>query len=107
MLHGAFKPKKANAAGFRIVEIGSDKFPINVMEMAPIDSTIWEKKACFDSLSTAMYNHIDNISTPDLITTVSSEIPMDTITAFIEADTFRKGIMENILMLLTSRGWYF
>ena len=78
MLHGALTPKKATASSVKIVEIGTDKYPISVMEIASIDGKIWEKKACFDSISTVMYNHIDNLSTLDLITAVSSEVHMET-----------------------------
>lgn len=107
MLQGSIKPKKVTAAGYKIVEIGSDKFPVNVMDMASIDTTIWEKKFCFDSLSTAMYDHINNLSMPDLISTVSPEVHMDTTTAFVESDAVNKDIMESIFDVANLMGLVF
>ena len=71
MLQGALKSKPTTVVGFKIVEIGTEKLPVSIMDMVSIDGTIWEKKACFDCLASAMYNHIDNISTPDLLTVVA------------------------------------
>ena len=59
-----------------------------------------------------MCKHIDNLSTPDLITTVYSELPIDTNAAFVEADNVKKDIMDGIfsvsnltgLALLNSNG---
>ena len=96
MIHRSLNLKKGTVTGFNIVEIRIHNLPVGIMEMVSIDGIIWEKKACFDSLFTAMYNHIDNLSTLNLITTVSSEVHMDNATLFIEADAVKKNIMESI-----------
>ena len=82
MIQGALQPKNVTVTVFKIVEIGTDKLPVSILEIASINATLWEKKAYFDSLSKAMSNHIDNLSTLDLITTVTSEVHIDTTAAF-------------------------
>ena len=42
MLQGALKPKKTTVAGFKIVEIGTDKLPVSVLEMVSINKTVWK-----------------------------------------------------------------
>ena len=43
-----------------------------------------------------MRSHIDNISTPDLITVVASEIPLNTTTVFVEANVVENDIMDTV-----------
>ena len=43
-----------------------------------------------------MKSHIYNLSTPDLITVIVFKIPIDTTTAFVEANAVKKHIMDNV-----------
>ena len=54
-----------------------------------------------------MRNHIDNLSTPDLITTVSSEAPIDTTASFVETEDVKKDIMNGIFSVSNLMGLAF
>ena len=112
MLQGAIETKKPTAAGFKIIYIGSDKLPVSILDIAPLNGKPWQKKTTFDCLASTMRNHMDNLSIPDLITSVSTEIPLDITTSFVEAELVKSEILSRIynvsnllgLSFLTSNG---
>ena len=89
MLNGAFRKSKPTAAGFKIVHIGVDRLPVSILDMASLSSKYWQKSTCFDSLANAMRGHMDTLNISDLVTAVSSEIPVDSTTAYVEASRSR------------------
>ena len=113
MIHGVLHPKKHTTAGFKIVEVGTDKTLVSILEMDSINGNTCQK-SCFDCLSNAMRSHIDNIRTPDLITAVVSEIPINTTTVFVEANVVNKGVIDTVhsvsnltgLVFLNSTGFF-
>ena len=84
MLQGALHKKKHTAAGFKTIHIGTDKLHVRILKIAPFNGKSWKKKSSFESLTTPMRSHMDNLSILDFVTVVSTEIPLDTTTAFIE-----------------------
>ena len=92
MLCGALHPKETTAAGFKIVHIGSNRLPVSILAMAPLNGKAWQKQSSFDSLATTMRSHMDNLSIPDLLTVVSTEVPLNTTMSYIEAETVKKDI---------------
>ena len=54
-----------------------------------------------------MCNHINNLSTPDLITALSSDVLIDTTVIFVEADDVKKDIMEGIFSVSNLMGLEF
>ena len=71
------------------------------MEISPINMKSWKKKPYFDSLATTMKSHMDNLSIPELVTVVSTNLPLDNTTAFIEVDVVKK---DNLRVKII---WYF
>ena len=56
----------------------------------------WKKKSSFDSLATIMRSHMDNLIISKLVTMVSTEIPFETTTVFMEANVVKKDILTPI-----------
>ena len=112
MLNGAFHPPKPNTPGFKIVHIGLDRLPFSILDMASLFSKSWQKSTCFDSLAKAMRVHMDTLSIPDLVTVVSTEIPIDSTIAYVEASDINKLVTSSVscvsnltgIVLLNSTG---
>ena len=112
MLQGAMEQEKITAAGYKIIHVGSDKLPVSILEITLLNGEAWQKKTSFDYLASTMRSHMDNLGIPDLITSVSTEIPMDTTTSFVEANVVKLEILSPIynvsnltgVSFLTSRG---
>ena len=96
MLQGAMEQRKPTAAGYKIIFVGSDKLPVSILELAPLNGKAWQKKTSFDCLSSTMRSHMDNLGIPDLITAVSTDIPMDTTTSFVESNMVKQEILSRI-----------
>ena len=47
LLNNAARDPKHTAAGFKIVHVGKDKYPMSILEMAPVDNDEWKKSASF------------------------------------------------------------
>ena len=85
MLNGAFHFTKPTSAGFKVVHIRVDRLPVSILDMASLSSKSLQKSTCFDSLASAIRGHMDTLSIPDLVTVVSKEIPINSMTAYVEA----------------------
>ena len=96
MLQGAMDQKNPTAAGYEVMYIGSDKLPVSILDIAPINCKTWQKKTTFDCIVSTMRSHMDNLSIPDLITSVSTEIPLDTTTLFVEDDVVKLEVLSRI-----------
>ena len=60
-------------AGFKIVEAGTEKLPVSILNIDPSTVRLGKK---INSLSNVMRSHIDDLSTPDLITVVAVNSPI-------------------------------
>ena len=90
MLNESFYNSKPIAAGFKIMHVGIDKLPVIILDIDPINGNSWQKRSCFDSLTNGMRSHMNNLRIPDLATVVSTELPLDTTTTFVEATDILK-----------------
>ena len=68
--------------GMRIVHIGKDVQPINLPKMVSVNSLAWKKSASFNILSNTVTSLVDAHSVADIISLVSTELPLDTSAAF-------------------------
>ena len=41
MLPGAMEQKNLTAAGYKIVHIGSDKLPVIILDISPLNGKVW------------------------------------------------------------------
>ena len=44
MLQGAMDQKNPTAAGYKITHIGSDKLPVSILDIAPLNGKAWHKR---------------------------------------------------------------
>ena len=51
-----------------------------------------------------MRSHVDNLTIPDLVTVVSTEIPLNTTTSFMEADVVNKDIFTRVFDVINLSG---
>ena len=96
LLNNAVREPKPTAAGFKIVYVGKDKYPMSILEMAPVDDDGWKKSASFESLSSTIRGQIDVQNTADLISVISQEIPIDVTTAFMESTRVKEKIIGSM-----------
>ena len=90
MINNSFNYSKPTATGFKIVHVGVDRLPISILNIVFLSSKFWQKITCFDSLAKAMRGHMDSLSILDLVTAFSSDLPVDSTTAYVEASDARK-----------------
>ena len=101
------KESETTAAGFKIVYIGKDKVPLNILEMTPIDSPAWKKSASFESLCSTLRGQADIHSVSDLLSLASLEIPIDTTSAYMEATRIKDSVVSSMTDILNLTGLAF
>ena len=101
------KESETTAAGFKIVYIGKDKVPLNILEMTPIDSPAWKKSASFESLCTTLRGQADIHVVSDLLSLASLEIPIDTTSAYMEATRIKDAVVSSTYDILNLTGLAF
>ena len=79
--------------------IGKDIYPINLPQMKSINSHAWQKASSFDTLFDTVSNSVDANSVADVISLVSTELPIDTSAAYQEAQSASKGILDSVLKI--------
>lgn len=75
------------ASEFTTLSIGRDSHQIPIAKIASLGKPAWEKNACFRRLAHAIRGQLQSHSISDLITAVTSQLPIDTNAAFEEAMT--------------------
>ena len=88
--------RKPSAAGFKIVYVGKDKTPLNILDMAPIDGDVWKKSASFESLSSTIRGQMEAHSSVDLISIISQEMPIDVTAAYMESTKIKNSMMSSM-----------
>ena len=71
--------------------------PIYLPQMKSINSQTWQKAASFGTLFDTVFNLVDAHSVADVISLVSSELPIDTSAAYQESQSASKDILDEIL----------
>jgi len=59
LLNGSVRESKPTAAEFKIAYAGKDKYPLSVLEMAPVEADGWKKSASFESLSSTLRGQVN------------------------------------------------
>ena len=95
LLNDTVRDPKPTAAGFKIVYIGKDKYPLSVLEMTPVEADRWKKSALFESLSATIRGWEDMQNTADLVIVMSQEIPIDVTSVFIESSRAKADIIAS------------
>ena len=67
------------------LSIGKDSNKIPVTKMADITSPVWEKQSCFSRFVTALRGQLTSHSVSDLISAISTHLPIETTAAYEEA----------------------
>ena len=81
----------------RTVHIGKDMQPINLPKMHSVNSHAWQKAASFGTLFDTVSNLVDAHSIADIISLVSNELPIDSSSAYQEAQAASKVIPDSAL----------
>ena len=87
---------KPTATGFQTVYVGNDNCPLIILTIAPIIGELWRKSASFEILASTMYGQLDVHDTPDLVSVISSELPIDVTSAFMEYGRIKKLVMSSL-----------
>ena len=87
---------KPTAAGFQMIYVGKDKYPLSILSMTPITSEEWRKGSSFESLASTMCGQLDVHDTADLISVISSEIPIDVTSTFMEANRVNEAVIASL-----------
>ena len=86
-----------SSPGGRTVYIGKDRQPVNLPKMKSVNSQAWQKASSFGTLFDTVSNLIDAHSVADVISLVSTELPIDTSAAYQEVQYASKNILNSIL----------
>ena len=65
-----------------------------ILKMALIDDDVWKKSASFESLASSVKGQMDVHSCSELATLISSELPIDVTTAYMESKVVREDILS-------------
>ena len=79
-------------SGFTTLSIGREDHRIPIAKIVPLSQPSWEKNACFRQLVHAIRGQIQTHSISDLITAITSRLPIDTNAAFEEAMTVQSEV---------------
>ena len=75
-------PRQSSSNRMRTVHIGKDSQPVNLVQMSSVNSHSWQKSASFECLKRTIYTLAGAHSVADAIALASSELPLDTGSAF-------------------------
>ena len=88
----------SNLSGMKTVLVGKDQQPVTIMQMAPVNESVWRKAASFDILrNTAHSPLLETHSIADVISLVSNKLPIDTGAAFQESQEVAKMVTGSAL----------
>ena len=93
---GQSSPSLSNS-GMCVIHIGKDQKPVTLPRMASVNGYSWKKAAMIGTLETLVYYLVDAHSVADVISLVSNELPLDTGSAFQEAENTIKLIVYSTL----------
>ena len=82
----------STAASFKTIFLGQDNVPVSILTIASLTDPTQKKNSCFDSLALMLRNRMEGASISDLSSVVSTELHIDTTTAFVEATAVRDSI---------------
>ena len=80
-----------------MIHIGKDQQPVTLPRMTSINGHSWKKAASFGTLENLVYSLVDAHSVADVISLVSNELPLDNGSAFQEAESAVKLIVDSTL----------
>ena len=81
--------KRNSSSSGRTVYIGKDMQPIYLPQMKSINSYTWQKASSFGTLFDTISNLVDAHSVADVISLVSTELPIDTRVQHIRRPSWR------------------
>ena len=88
-----------SSSGMRVIHIGKDQQPVTLPRMTSVNGQSWKKAASFSTLDNLVYSLVDAHSVADVISLVSNELPLDTGSAFQEAESAVKMIVDSTLFM--------
>ena len=94
------------------MHIGNDRQPVTIVKLASINSQTWKKSACFESFKNTVYSLVEDHSTVEVTSFISTELPLDTGASFQVDQTATKAIMDcmfnvgflELIVFLNSQG---
>ena len=88
-----------NPSMTRVVYIGKDQQHINLAKMASVNSDAWKTSTSFGTLADAADALVEVHSVANVISLMSSKIPIDTGSAFQESQRAAKLIVDSVLSI--------
>ena len=86
-----------STSNMRVVYIGKDQQPVNLPQMAFVNSQSWKKSASFETLTDGVYSLVDAHYVAGIIALVGNEISIDTGASYQEAQSSSKLIVNSFL----------
>ena len=96
LLNDAVRDSKLTAAGFKIIHVGKNNYPLSVLEIAPVEADGWEKSVALDSLFSTIRGQMDIYNTADLILVMPQEMPIDVTSSFMESSKLKLDIVASM-----------
>ena len=97
LLHDTSAPKNPYAAGFKGIHTSPNKLVMSILETTSLTGYAWKKNALFDSLADNIRSQIASQNIIELIGVIFNELPIDTITSFMEAYDAKENVIKNVL----------
>ena len=73
---------------------------VTVAKMKLLNSPSWQKSACFGLLFDTLSSLVPAHSVTDVVSLVSTELPLNTIVAFQEAQSVSKSILKAVINIV-------
>ena len=91
--------KKSPGSSMRVVHIGKDSQPVNLVVMSSVNSHSWRESASYEYLKRNVYSLATAHTVVDLISMVSNVTPQDTGTVFQEAQSDAYMVIDNVTLV--------
>ena len=80
-----------------MIYIGKNQQPVTLSRITSVNGHYWKKAASFGTLENLVYSLVDAHSVADVISLVSSDLPLDNGSAFQETERAAKLIVDSTL----------
>ena len=90
---------EASSSSMKVVYVGKDMQPVTISKIKSLNSPSWQKSACFSSLFNTVSSLFSAHSVADLISLVSTELPLDTTAAYQEAQSASKDVLDSLIKI--------
>ena len=86
----------SNQQGMKTISIGKDQHTIPIITIPALDAPLWKRSASFDQFSKVLTDQLRTHPVADLLPIVAEELPIETFSAYQEADAFKRAVEDQV-----------